>query len=204
MKIMPVLALMFFTTSCIQSNVSSDYVLDIKKALIRSRNITNISENIDASNTAEFSFLSDFPNQLIELNLEISPMSNSELTVLNQNGEQFTESKKNKIDSSGTLDVLLNNQSISSCLVAQCEEIKCSSSDEGSLKVFFKSDKIFLNLSKVSSSCVGNLLTNGLNNLKFIYVNNANGAIYQGVRLKAQIITYNMTYTPKGMKNVIN
>ena len=189
-------------SSCLQQPVNTDEIVTLKKALIRSRNVVAISENIDSFNSVKLYFDEGFENQLIELNIEVMPISTAVLTALNNNGESLRSVAGNSFY--GGVDILLNGNSIKSCLISQCQNQQCSNTLTHDFTGEFKTDKIYLNLTKLfGAGCTEAGINLGANKIEIVHVQDTEGPNFQGKKVRAQVISYNLTYTPKGMKNVI-
>ena len=188
--------------SCVPQGTDSNLGIKLKKALIRSRTISTVSTNVDGNNPAYVDFYGAFENQLVELNLEVSPIATTSLTVLNNNGE---ESKSRLGDAFyGEVDIVLNGTSITSCLRNQCQSTNCSNVPANDLAGAFKTSRIYLNLSRISQfGCPANLINQNHNELKIIHVKDNEGPQFQGLKIRAQVIAYNLTNSPQGMKNVV-
>lgn len=202
MKLLIYFFVLITLMSCMQPNPDPAYVLKLKKGLLRSRNVYRTSTNVDIYNEASIRFERKFENQLIELNVEVSPFSTTDLLVLNENGMNL--SRKLKSTFYGNVDILMNGQSIHSCLVEQCQNLKCSNNIENDLSGQYSTNKFFLNLSKLNTTnCPTFQINEGINVVSFIHVKDNSGPEFQGARVKAQVITYSITSTPQGMRNAL-
>jgi hypothetical protein len=55
----------------------------------------------------------------------------------------------------------------------------------------------------IGAGCTEGEIILGINKLEIVHVQDTEGPEFQGKKVKTQVISYNLTYTPKGMKNVI-
>lgn len=188
--------------SCDQSSESENSVSKFEKALLRSRVVNQVKSNIDKYNDLEIIFNLNFASQLVELDFKAKKMNSTVLTGINQDREEIN--LKN-VSSDGAVDILLNGQSIKSCLVAECIATKCTNEVSDNLSGLFSTHHIYLNLQKIKANGCNTLnLINGVNTIVFRHIDDQSGGMYQGLGIEARITSYNLSWNPEGVDDVFN
>ncbi len=205
------LLLPLFLVACSQSQNEIVVTAEkYKEALLRTRQVHQVDENIDSNNPIEIVFSSDFTDQLIEVHLEAKNMNSSFYTLVNSDSlVSLNETNKISSISLGELKVSLDGQDITACLLAECNETFCDGGD-GSRTSFngnFKADKVFLNLSKIdlksTPECSSININSGSHTLKLEEIGSS-GSNLKGARMMVQVIKYNRTYSPENILNAFN
>ena len=180
-----------------------------KEAFWKTKRVSTIDMNVDENNDVTLEFFLDYPGQLVEVRLKTSKFSTTFYT-LNNNGTSVGTKFLPQI-SFVDLQIELNGTNITSCLLKECNDTKCTGSSSSLLSFSgnIATDEIYLNLSKLdkltSSECSPLVVNeNGINRL--VFKENFSGPLGKktGGRLSAQVIVYNRTYDVADIQNAFS
>ncbi|MFG1486102.1 hypothetical protein [Halobacteriovorax sp. RZ-2] len=204
-RILYILPCLLCLMSCVEDNSTTDSNLKFREALLRSRNIVQVSRNIDQYNSLNLNFNLNFETQLVELAYSVKKPNNTVITLLNKDRVNSLEFKKNNSIAEGSVDILLNGTSIRNCLITECVETKCTGEISDNLEGLYSTENIYLNLQKIKAGTCGTVnMANGNNVVTFQHIVDPFGSDYQALNVKAKVITYNVSYGPKGVNDVFN
>lgn len=185
---------------CSQDNQTGRTIEFYKDVLLRTVQSYSIDRNLDSDNPVQIDFFYKFEGQLAELVLETSQMNSFYYSIVNSDSAK----KIISIPSLGQLKVELNGNDITSCIVSECNQTKCvdQASDISSLTGNFAIARMYLNLSKIKSSCSGVSFTPGeMNSLK-LFENGSSASQIKGARIRAQVLVYNRPYKVQDIQNL--
>jgi hypothetical protein len=176
-----------------------------KEAFLKSKNVNSFERNIDEKNSLSMDFQIDFPGQLIEFRFEASKIYTP--VFLLRNG-QANQSAGRDIHL-GELKIELNGNDITSCVLNECNETKCTGTSKTLAKFSgdLNTDSVYINLSKISlknaPDCAGITLSPGISNITF--KENSHGTMGSpfGAYISTQVISYNRPYLISDIQDVL-